>query len=337
MEVEPAASISRLTGVRPVISACILLGVMAISACSSSHSGASATATVGTPAVVNGNPQSEPAARISTAIRKPAVVGTNRALAVAAAARAFRHFPVPPGSTRVKTAPRHAPHLRRLSAYVGPVDTSLTRTGWWLVPLRYGRLVAWYTAHTGAYTGSAYVFGATRPSPDAGLDWQTRDASPAYSAPVDVVAYTQLGPHLTALRTDVTLAARADRTAKTLVPATVASIDITKRAIDGPNTAPTTVTVTDHMRVLAVVAAFDALKGDFARTEAHPCGSPVGIVYTYAVTFHWPAHTLVVDPGHALCGVGRELTLDGSHLPQTLQDDSELDNALRAAIGGSER
>jgi hypothetical protein len=197
--------------------------------------------------------------------------------------------------------------------------------------------VAWYAAHTGANVRSTYVRGATTPSPDAELDWQTHVASSGYSAPVDVVAYTQLGPHLTALRTDVTLAARADRTARTLVPATATSIDITKKAIDGPNASPTTVTVTDQMRVLAAVTAFDALKGDFASTAPHPCVSPVGLAYTYAVTFHWPAHTLVVDPGQALCGVGRGLTLDGSHLPQTLQDDSELDNALSAAIGGSGR
>jgi len=205
------------------------------------------------------------------------------------------------------------------------------------VPLRYDRLVAWYAAQTGANVRSTYVAGATTPSPDAELAWQTHGASSAYSAPVDVVAYTQLGPHLTAVRTEVTLAARADRTAKTLVPATVTSIDITKKAIDGPNASPATVTVTDQMRVLAVVAAFDALKGDFASTGARPCGSPVGLVYNYAVTFHWPAHTLVVDPGQALCGVGRGLTLDGSRLPQTLQDDPELDNALRAAIDGSKR
>jgi len=97
------------------------------------------------------------------------------------------------------------------------------------------------------------------------------------------------------------------------------------------------VTVTDQMRVLAVVAAFDALKGDFASTGPQPCGSPVGLIYHYAVTFRWPAHTLVAGPGQALCGVGRGLTLDGSRLPQTLQDDSELDHALRAAIDGSER
>src|SRR5215467_9186741 len=307
--VEPAASITRLTGVRRVMSVCTLLGVIAISACSSGPSNGSATAKAGTSAVVSGNPQSESAARISTAIRKPTAVGTNRAIAVAAAARAFRHFPVPPGSARVETAPRHAPHLRRLGAYIGPVDTSLTRTGWWLVPLRYDRLVAWYAAHTGANVRSTYVRGATTPSPDAELDWQTRADSSAYSAPVDVVAYNRLGPHLTALRTDVTLAARADRTANTLVPATVTSIDITKKAIDGPNASPATVTVTDQMRVLAVVAAFDALKGDFASTGARPCGS----------------------------GVGRGLTLDGSRLPQTLQDDPELENALRAAIDGSKR
>src|SRR5262245_36610714 len=248
--VEPAASISRLTGVRRLMSGCALLGVMAISACSSSHSGGSAADTAGSSAVVNGNPRSASAARIWTAIRKPAAVGTNRALAAAAAARAFRHFPVPPGSTRVKTAPRHAPDLRRLGAYIGPVDTSLTRTGWWLVPLRYDRLVAWYAAHTGANVRSTYLAGATTPSLEAELDWQTRDASSAYSAPVNVVAYARLGPHLTALRTDVTLAARADRTAKTLVPTTVTSMDITKKAIDGPNPSPATVTVTDQTRVL---------------------------------------------------------------------------------------
>ena len=323
---------TRPTGVRSLLLLTSLAGVVAISACSFSHPVGSATRPAPTPPVAHESPQPDPTARISAAIRKPVVAGTNRALAVTAAARAFGHFPVPPGSTRIETAPAHAPHLRRLGAYLGPVDTSLTRTGWWLVPLRYDRLVAWYAAHTGANVRSTYVPGATTPSPDAGLDWQTHDTSSAYSAPVDVVAYARLGPHLTALRADVTLAARADRTANTLVPTTVTSIDVTKRAIDGPDTSPTTTTVTDHQRLRAAVAAFDALRGDFASTEPHACGSPVGLVYTYAMTFHWPAHALVVDPGRALCGVGRGLVLDGSHLPQTLQDDAELVNVLKAAF-----
>jgi hypothetical protein len=147
-----------------------------------------------------------------------------------------------------------------------------------------------------------------------------------------VVAYTALGPHTTAIRTDVTLAARADRTADTLVPATVTSLDITKRAIDGSDTTPTTVTVTDKGHILGVVAAFDRARGDYASIGFGPCGSPVGLVYRYAMTFHWPAHTLVVDAGEPLCGIARELTLDGSTLPQTLHDDRELDNALKAAF-----
>jgi hypothetical protein len=112
----------------------------------------------------------------------------------------------------------------------------------------------------------------------------------------------------------------------------VTTIDITRRAIDGSDTSPKTVTVTDQGHVRAVVTAFDNLRGDFASTEPHPCGSPVGLVYTYAVTFHSADHTLVVDAGQALCGVGRALTLDSSRLPQTLEDNTQLNNALQAAF-----
>jgi hypothetical protein len=110
---------------------------------------------------------------------------------------------------------------------------------------------------------------------------------------------------------------------------------ITKRAIDGPDTSPTTTAVTDQSHVLAVVTAFDTLKSDYASTDPQPCGSPVGLVYTYGVTFHWPDHVLVVDAGQTLCGIGRGLNLDGSHLPQTLQDNAKLTNALRAAFDSS--
>jgi hypothetical protein len=333
--VQPAPLISRLTGVKSLPLATSLLAIMAMSACTSNDSGDSATPTVQTSAVVDASPQPDPAARISTALSRPAVAGANRALAMAAAARAFKHFPVPPGSTRITRAPDQAPHLRGLHAYIGPVDRTLTRTSWWLVPLRYDRLVAWYVAHTPADPRTTYVPGATTPSPDAQIYWQTHHRYPAFSPPAEVVAYTKLGPRTTAIRTDLTLAARADRALDTLVPATVTSLEITRRAIDGPDTTPTTVTITDQSHILDVVAAFDRARGDYASVEPGGCGSPVGIVYTYAVTFHWPAHTLVVDAGQALCGIGRGLTLDGSHLPQTLHDDTELDNALKAAFDGA--
>jgi hypothetical protein len=334
-KVEPAALISRPTGVRSLSLATSLLVVVAISACTSSGSGDSAAPTVQTSAVADASPRPESTARISTALREPGAAAANRALAMAAAARAFRHFPVPPGSTRITRAPDRAPRLRGLHAYIGPVDKTLTRTGWWLVPLRYDRLVAWYVSHTPADRGSAYYADGTGPAPDAQIYWQTRHRSPAFSPPAEVVAYTTLGPHATAIRTDVTLAARVDRTADTLVPATVTSLAITKRAIDGPDTTPKTVTITDRSHILDVVAAFDRASGAYASVEPGPCGSPGGIVYIYAVTFHWPDHTLVVDPGQALCGVGRGLNLDGSQLPQTLEDDAELNNALSAAFDAS--
>jgi hypothetical protein len=150
-----------------------------------------------------------------------------------------------------------------------------------------------------------------------------------------VVWYARLGAHRTAIRTHVTLAARYDRTSPTLVPATVTSIDITKSAIDGPATPPTNVTVSDPALLSSVVSAFDNLDGAFAHTTPAACGSPVGIVYVYAVTFHWPGHTLAVDPGAALCGIGRGLTLDHTKLPQTLADDHALDAALQAALDAS--
>ncbi len=264
----------------------------------------------------------------------PAAAGRNRSLAAAAAAAAFAHFLVPPKSTRLSFAPRQAPGLRQLGAHVEPVDTTLTRTTWWLVPLPYGRLVAWYAARTPADVRSTYPPSSTSPVPQGEFYWFTTDRSAAYSTPVEVIGYARLGAHLTAIRTDVTLAARADRTAQTLVPPTTTSMDITKRAIDGDDTSPRTVTVTDPGRVRSVVQAFDGLSGAYDSVNPHGCGSPAGIVYTYAVTFRWPDHTLVVDAGAALCNVGRGLTRDGYHLPQTLQDKPELDDALSTAFGG---
>jgi hypothetical protein len=150
-----------------------------------------------------------------------------------------------------------------------------------------------------------------------------------------VVSYARLSANATAIRTDVTLAARYDRTAETLVPTTVTSIDITKRAIDGRNTTPTTATVDNPALISRVVNAFNNLDGAMAHTKPSPCGSPGGIVYVYAVTFHWPGHTLTVDPGASLCRIGRGLTLDHSKLPQTLEDDNALDHALQHALDAS--
>jgi hypothetical protein len=265
-------------------------------------------------------------------IPSPAVAGTNRNLAKTEAARVLATIPVPPGSTRSDSPARRSD---RLSAYIGPVDPSLTRTNRWVVPLSYGDLVAWYDANTPADVSSAFLSHATSPQPAGELDWETRDTSTAYSSPAVVVWYARLGAHSTAIRIHVTLAARYDRTSETLVPSTVTSIDITKSAIDGPETPPTKATVSDPALLSSVVSAFNNLDGAFAHTTPMACGSPVGIVYVYAVTFHWPGHTLTVDPGAALCGIGRGLTLDHTKLPQTLTDDHALDAALQAALDAS--
>jgi hypothetical protein len=254
---------------------------------------------------------------------------------MAAAAHAIVHFPVPPGSTRIDAPPPHARHLTRLRVFDLPVDQTLTQTRWWLVPLRYDRLVAWYVANTPADRDTASYHAGGRLAREAEVDWQTHHTSKAFSPPTDVVAYTGLGPHLTAIRTDVTLAARADRTAKTLVPTTVTSVQITRRAIDGTDTTPTTITTTDQSRIFHVIAAFNRVRGDYVSSESFGCASPVGIIHLYAVTFHWPGHTLAVGAGVPLCAIGRTLTLDGAKLPQTLSNSHVLNRALKVAYDGS--
>ncbi len=153
--------------------------------------------------------------------------------------------------------------------------------GWCLCPI--ADLVAWYDAHSPADVSSAYAPSSSSPEPDGDLYWQIPAHSTSYSEPAAVVAYARLGPNTTAIRTDATLAARYDRTAQTLVPATVTSIDITKSAIDGPAHPPTTATVTDPALLTRITSAFNDLDGAFANTETQGCGSPVGIVYVYAV------------------------------------------------------
>jgi hypothetical protein len=268
----------------------------------------------------------------SPVVPPPARKGTNRRLAMAEAAHVIEHFPVPPGSTRIDAPPRHARHLDRLRVFNLPVDQSLTRTRFWLVPLRYDRLVAWYAANTAANPDTASHHAGGRPVPEAQVYWQTHTTSKAFSPPSEVVAYVRLGPHLTAIRTDVTLAARADRTARTLVPSHVTSIQVTKRAVDGSDTTPTTVTVSDQARIVPVITAVNQDLGDYVSTESFGCASPVGTVYRYAVTFHWPGHALAVDYGEPLCGIGRTLTLDGTKLPPKLADSGDLSKALETAF-----
>jgi hypothetical protein len=207
----------------------------------------------------------------------------------------------------------------------------VTKTRWWVVSEGYRRLIDWYAAHTPADRRETQYPNGTI-AKQAVLEWETHGRSPAYSPPAMIVAYTRLGAHSTAFRTDVTLAARADRTAHTMVPATVTRIEITRQAIDGPNASPNTVTVTDQADIDAVVDAFDRDPGAYQSTAESGCGSPVGIVYLYAVTFQWPHHTMAADTGEPLCGIGRKLTLDTTSLPQQLDDDDALDAALKAAF-----
>lgn len=271
------------------------------------------------------------AARLSRGVLpRPAVAGTNRRLASAAAARMIASFPVPPGARRVDAAPSHAGYLRQLRAIYGPVDSSLTRTRWWIVPQGYHRLIGCYVARTSADRRSTQ-YGSGRTATQATLVWGTRGPATAYSPPAMVVTYSRLTRRSTAIRTDVTLAARDDRTAPTLVPATVSRIEVTRQAIDGPDASPGTVSVMDQGELNAVIAAFDRVPGEYRSTEPSGCGSPVGIVYLYSVTFHWPQHTLVASTGQPLCEVGRKLTRDDVVLRERLDPESPLDEVLKSA------
>lgn len=91
----------------------------------------------------------------------------------------------------------------------------------------------------------------------------------------------------------------------------------------------------NQAHIYPVVAAFDRVPGEYDAVEPFGCGSPVGIVYLYAITFRWAGHALAVDTGQPLCGIGRKLILDGARLPQTLTDDHTLDILLRAAFDDS--
>jgi hypothetical protein len=167
------------------------------------------------------------------------------------------------------------------------------------------------------------------------MDWAIPGHSVSYSTLAAVVSYARLGPATTAIRTDATLAARYDRTTATLVPSNVTRIDITKTILGNPALHTKTMTATDPALLTRVTAAFNTLGGAAAHTAPMACGSPAGTEYSYDITFHWPGHTLALDPGARLCGVGMGLTLDGKRLPQTLEDDSVLDAALHATLDAS--
>jgi hypothetical protein len=194
----------------------------------------------------------------------------------------------------------------------------------------YDELVYWYGAHSSANLSSArYPDGSL--SPHSTLYWEIPVDSTAYSAPFAQVSYIRQGPKRTAIRTDVTLAARYDRTAATFVPHGVTRIEVTKTALGGPPRPKSTV-VTDPALVARVVAAFNHLTGAFAHTLPAACGSPTSGTYVYAATFYWPGHDLALDAGSPLCGVGMGLTLDDIKLRQTLEDDRILDAALESAL-----
>lgn len=298
---------------------------------------------IGAYAIHASRPERSPAATQTSAggpdssqpsVTSPVEAGANRTAAASAAAQAFKHVPVPPGSTRTSSAPRSR-WLRHLGCQCGEVDETLTRTGWWTVPLSYPDMLRWYETHTPANTsGSYYDIAKTEPSPHAELAWSTTTKSAAYSSPEIVITYVRLGATTTALRVDVTLAARYERTAQTLAPPIVTSVEIIRSAQSGDAaSAHIDKTITDPVTLTAIVNAFNNLKGAYAHTLHAACGSPVGTTYLYAVTFTWPSHTLTNDPGSPLCGIGRGLTLNGTTVPTTLDGTVAFDNVLRNALG----
>jgi hypothetical protein len=268
-------------------------------------------------------------------IPSPAKAGANRALAKAEAAQEIKNFPVPPGSISIDAPPPGARYLERLTYFNLPVNQSLTRTRFWLIPQGIDPVVAWYAHHFPADRDTASYHPGGRLAPKAAVHWQPHARSKAFSPPTKVVSYIRLGPHLTAIRADVTLAARADRTSETLILNTVTSLEIGKWTIDRTGTDPTTVTTTDQGSIFRVIDAFNHVAGDYASSESFGCGSPTGTVHIYSVTFHWPGHTLAVGAGEPLCDVGRKLTLDGAKLPQHLANSHLLNSALKEAFDRS--
>jgi len=257
----------------------------------------------------------------------PVPPGANRAEAAGVAARIFERAPVPPDARKQTEPP--SPKLRKRGAYINDVDPSLSRTGFWIVPMSYVDLVQWYADHTPANPDETTVSGSSRPEPDAVMYWEAGKGRAAYTQPAIIVEYARLGPGRTALRLDVTLAARDDRTAETLVPVEqLESVTITPHTVAGGQHPPPPVKVTDPTQLRALGDAFNRAPGAASRSLPGACGSPTGDYLEYAVRFRWPGHTLEATTGSPLCRIGRDLILDGTTLPQKLGMDARLDDLL---------
>lgn len=257
----------------------------------------------------------------------PVPLGYDRAQATRAAARIFERIPVPPDARPQDEPP--APELRERGAYIDDVDPSLSRTGFWIVPMSHVDLVQWYADHTPADPGETEVSGSSRPEPAGVMDWEVGKDRAAHTQPAVVVSYARLGPGRTALRVDLTLAARDDRTAETLVPvADLESVTITPHTVSAGAEPPPAVTVTEATQLRALGDAFNHARGAASRALPGPCGSPTGDYLEYAVRFRWPGHTLEATTGRPLCRVGRDLILNGMTLPQRIGIDARLDDLL---------
>ena len=258
----------------------------------------------------------------------PTPPGHNRRVALETATRILESAPVPPGAvSQLLVSPRS---LHRLGAYYDDVDPSLTRTGFWIVPMSHADLVDWYAAHTPANREETLTPDSSTPAPEAVMSWRVGRPTAAYTQPALVVGYARLGPERTALRIDVTLAARYDRTAETLVPPTALdSATITVHTVDGRPPSPP-VQVTDPAELRALADRFDHASLAPVHSELHPCGSPTGDYRLYSVDLHWPGHVLEVTTGQPLCGIGRDLILDGSRQRPKLGPDARFDGLLAA-------
>ena len=257
----------------------------------------------------------------------PVPLGYDRAQAMSAAARIFERAPVPPGARPQDEPPSRK--LRARGAYVDDVDPSLSRTGFWIVPRSHVGLVQWYADHTPANPDETKVSGSSTPEPYAVMFWEVGKDRAAYTQPAIVVSYARLGPGRTALRIDVTLAARDDRTAETLVPvAALESVTITSHTVTAGVEPPPPVTVTDDTQLRTLGEVFNRARGAASRALPGACGSPTGDYLEYAVEFRWPGHTLEATTGRPLCRVGRDLVLDGMTLPQKIGIDPRLDDLL---------
>lgn len=260
-------------------------------------------------------------------IPSPTQVGRNRAVAKQAAQRMLDRVPLPPGAVRTREAP--ASDLHGLNAHINAVDLSLSPHRWYVVPMSYGDLVTWYAEHTEADAAST---GWPTPVEHELMDWSAGPATAAYTDPSYVVSYTRLSDNSTGLRVAVSLAARYDRTRATLAPISrLTSITVRQTSFTNPPDRASA-TIDDPRWLRSIATAFNATRGAPAHDLGGPCGSPTGDFRLYAATLRWPGHVLEVGFGQPLCGVGRELILDGHTLPQQLEDGAALNRVLRAAL-----